>query len=167
MLDKDQLGIVRGSVAALAVVVAAIGGGYIWVSPQWFGLTNGMAMSDQIAFALKADPPLFLWSALCVPVVSKKKGPAGADPSARGRPSRRPLSFLDRIPARRGASIVRNGTHRCANLRFCSGTYGCRSLTWLTAPEWRRINVSNINSPAPETMPTSAKLNAGQCQPAK
>lgn len=73
MLDKDQLGIVRGSVAALAVVVAAIGGGYIWVSPQWFGLTNGMAMSDQIAFALKADPPLFLWSALCVPVVSKKR----------------------------------------------------------------------------------------------
>ena len=38
----------------LAVAVAAIGGGYIWVAPQWFGLTNGLAISDQIAFALKA-----------------------------------------------------------------------------------------------------------------
>ena len=48
MLDKEQLGIVRGSVAALAVAVAAIGGGYIWVAPQWFGLTNGLAISCSI-----------------------------------------------------------------------------------------------------------------------
>jgi hypothetical protein len=89
MLDKDQLGIVRGSVAALAVVVAAVGGGYIWVSPQWFGLTNGMAMSDQIAFGLKADLPLFLWLAFCVRVVSKRRFQSAVDRkgSAFGSPS--------------------------------------------------------------------------------
>lgn len=89
MLDKDQLGIVRGSVAALAVVVAAVGGGYIWVSPQWFGLTNGMAMSDQIAFGLKADLPLLLWLAFCVRVVSKRRFQSAVDRkgSAFGSPS--------------------------------------------------------------------------------
>ncbi|QRM35265.1 MAPEG family protein [Microvirga sp. VF16] len=64
--DKEQRGILRGTVLALLVGVVAVGSGVAWLPPELFGLGRTMAVGEQIAFALKADLPVFIWLAACV-----------------------------------------------------------------------------------------------------
>lgn len=71
--DAEQLGILRGSALALTVAIAVIGAGYEWLPARWFGLNDSMTMGDHIAFALKADLPLFIWLAWCVRLVSSRR----------------------------------------------------------------------------------------------
>lgn len=71
--DAEQRGILRGSAFALTVAIAVISAGYAWLPARWFGLNGEMTMGDQIAFALKADLPLFIWLAWSVRAVSSRR----------------------------------------------------------------------------------------------
>lgn len=87
--DKEQQGIVRGSALAILGTLAGLGAGYLWLPAELFGLTDSMAAGDRIAFALKADLPIFFWLAWCVRAVSSRRfrEPADRNGAAYGRPT--------------------------------------------------------------------------------
>lgn len=88
-LDSDQRGIVRQSALALVSALAVLGAGWVWLPPDLFGLGEAMPAGERIAFALKADLPLFVWLSLCVRAVSsgRFRSPADRLGSAFGPPS--------------------------------------------------------------------------------
>lgn len=67
----QQRRIVRDSMLACLVCAVVLGAGYIWLPPALFGLDGQLGIGDRVAFALKADLPVFLWLADCVRAVSK------------------------------------------------------------------------------------------------
>jgi hypothetical protein len=48
---------------ACLVCAVVLGAGYIWLPPALFGLDGQLGIGDRVAFALKADLPVFLWLA--------------------------------------------------------------------------------------------------------
>ena len=89
LFDSEQLGILRGSAFAAGAAVTVVAAGYALIPPEWFGLNAAMTTGDRIAFALKADLPLFIWLAWCVRAVSKTRFWSSVDRkgSAYGKPS--------------------------------------------------------------------------------
>lgn len=85
----QQRRIVRDSMLACLVCAVVLGAGYIWLPPALFGLDGQLGIGDRVAFALKADLPVFLWLADCVRAVSKGRFLSQADiqGSAFSRPS--------------------------------------------------------------------------------
>lgn len=87
--DKEQKGIASWSALAIVVTVAVLGAGYLRLPGETFGLSDSMPAGDRIAFALKADLPIFLWLAWCVRAVSSRRfrEPADRKGAAYGRPT--------------------------------------------------------------------------------
>lgn len=75
----QQRRIVRDSMLACLVCAVVLGAGYIWLPPALFGLDGQLGIGDRVAFALKADLPVFLWLADCVRAVSKGRFLSQAD----------------------------------------------------------------------------------------
>lgn len=88
-LDKEQKGIVGRSALAILVTVAVLGAGYGWLPAGLFSLNDTMTAGDRIAFALKADVPIFLWLAACLRVVAsgRIRVPTDRKGAAYGKPS--------------------------------------------------------------------------------
>ena len=89
-LDSEQWSILRRSAVAIAVTVAVLVAGYLWLSPGFFGLSNSMGVGERLAFALKADLLIFVWLAGCVRAVASGRFRSRADRpgSAYGPPAR-------------------------------------------------------------------------------
>ncbi len=88
--SSDQMGIVRVSALALALAVAGLVGGYVWLPPYSLGLRPVLDVGERIAFTLKADILMFIWLAGCVGAVSRGRfySPADIRGSAFGPPGR-------------------------------------------------------------------------------
>ncbi|WP_265923409.1 hypothetical protein [Cupriavidus nantongensis] len=91
-LNWQQLRIVRDSLFALVTCAVVLSLGYKLLPPALFGVAHmPLSAGDRIAFALKADLPVFLWLAGCVRAVSKGRFLSSADidgsGSASGPPS--------------------------------------------------------------------------------
>ena len=87
--SPEQRGVVLASAAAIAVCAAVLVPSYAWLPGSVFGLHAGMDAGERIAFALKADIPVFLWLAGCVRAVSsgRFRSPADIRGSAYAPPS--------------------------------------------------------------------------------
>lgn len=71
--DAEQRGTRRGGALALACSIAVTSAVCAWLTARWFGLNGVMTIGDQIAFAIKADLPLFIWLAWSVRAVSSTR----------------------------------------------------------------------------------------------
>jgi len=90
-IDAEQRMIAMRSALAIALTVAAVGAAWFWLPPALLGATPGMATADRLAYALKADLPIFLWLGGCLRAVASirfrsdadRPGSAYAAPSSR------------------------------------------------------------------------------------
>lgn len=71
--NADQHSILRDSSRAMMFSAVVFVVGYAALPPGWLGLGPVVETADRIAFALKADLPIFLWLAGCVRSVSKAR----------------------------------------------------------------------------------------------
>lgn len=71
--DPEQKSIVRQSALAVLLCAAVLGGGYLWLPPEFVGVTAPMALADRLAFVLKWDLLTFIWLAGSVGAVSQKR----------------------------------------------------------------------------------------------
>lgn len=78
-LSADQMGIVRGSALAPLIAGAALGAAWAWLPPQLVGVGEGLTAGDRLAYALKAELPVFLWLAGAVRAVSSHRIKSTAD----------------------------------------------------------------------------------------
>ncbi|MBD3847321.1 MULTISPECIES: MAPEG family protein [Bosea] len=87
--SSDQMGIIRGSAAALTLAAIVLTAGYVWLPPGLLRLNPEMGLGERVAFTLKADILMFLWLAGCVGAVSRGRfySPADIRGSAFGQPS--------------------------------------------------------------------------------
>lgn len=77
--DPEQKSIVRQSALAVLLCAAVLGGGYLWLPPEFVSVTVPMALADRLAFALKWDLLIFIWLAGSVGAVSQKRFWTSAD----------------------------------------------------------------------------------------
>lgn len=85
----DQQAVLLASGMALAFTAAVLAAGYTWLPASLFDLEHGMDAGERMAFAMKAEVPVFLWLAGCVKAVSggRFNSPADIHGSAFSRPS--------------------------------------------------------------------------------
>ncbi|PZU71813.1 MAPEG family protein [Brevundimonas sp.] len=90
-MSAEQRAIAVRSALAIAVTAAAIAAAWLWLPPAVLGAAPDMATADRLAYALKAELPVFLWLGGCLRTVAgirfrsdaDRPGSAYAAPSAR------------------------------------------------------------------------------------
>ncbi len=90
-LSTDQKGILRGGALALLLAVGTMTAAWLWLPPAFVGIEEGLSAGDRLAYALKAEFPVFLWLAGAIRAVSsgRFRSPADIRGSAYGLPSDR------------------------------------------------------------------------------
>lgn len=90
-MNAEQREIAARSAAAIALSAAAVAAAWLWLPPALLGATPDMATADRLAYALKADLPVFLWLGGCLRAVASIRFRSDADRpgAAYGSPSAR------------------------------------------------------------------------------
>src|SRR3990167_9061793 len=78
-LSADQRGIAVRSALAILITAGAVASAWLWLPPPLLGAAPDMATADRLAYALKADLPVFLWLAARVRAVASIRFRSGAD----------------------------------------------------------------------------------------
>ena len=88
-LSAEQKAIAVRSALAIVLTAAAVATAWLWLPTSVLGAAPGMATADRLAYALKADLPVFLWLGGCLRTVASIRFRSDADRpgAAYGAPS--------------------------------------------------------------------------------